>query len=142
MVNATCLTAARDSVLGAAGWNARDDGLIGAPEVRVVVGAEAHSTVFKALGLIGLGRNQVTRLAVDEQGAVRAPGFGDLDELVGPTIVCLQAGNVNSGASDDFVPLIDWAHAPRRVGTRRWRFRPLGCRRSRSARAGGRCRGG
>lgn len=106
MANATCLAAARDQVLADAGWNSIDDGLIGAPHVDVVVGAEAHSTVFKALGVIGLGRDRVRRLPVNPQGAVDAV---ELPDLMGPAIVCLQAGNVNSGASDDFRRLIEWA---------------------------------
>lgn len=108
MANATCLAAARDRVLASVGWDVRSDGLIGAPAIDVVVGEEAHSTLFKALGIIGLGRDRVRRLRVDDQGAVVA---SELPSLAGPTIVCLQAGNVNSGASDDFEPLIEWAHA-------------------------------
>ncbi|HEV3361914.1 MAG TPA: pyridoxal-dependent decarboxylase [Pseudonocardiaceae bacterium] len=105
--NSTCLAVARDQVLIRAGWNALADGLLGAPPVRVVVGEEAHPSVFKALGLIGLGRDRAIRLPVDEQGRIIPR---DLPKLGGPTIVCLQAGNVNSGASDPFEPLIDWAH--------------------------------
>jgi len=70
------------------------------------VGGEAHTTVVKALGLVGLGRDRALRLPVDHQGRIVASG---LPELRGPAIVCLQAGNVNSGASDPFVPLIEWA---------------------------------
>ena len=106
MANATCLCAARDSVLLDAGWNARDDGLLGAPDVTVVVGEEAHSTLFKALGIAGLGRDRVRRLPVDSQGAVIGEGLPDVS---GPLILCLQAGNVNSGASDCFEPLVRWA---------------------------------
>ncbi len=107
MANATALAAARDRVLADVGWDARDDGLVGAPPVTVVVGAEAHSTVHKALGLVGLGRRRVVTLPVDPQGRI-VPG--DLPALAGPAIVCLQAGNVNSGASDPFGPLAAWAH--------------------------------
>lgn len=108
MANATCLAAARDAVLSQAGWDAGAFGLTGSPPVRVVAGAEAHASVFKALRLIGLGRDCALRLPVDDQGRIRASGLPDLP---GPSIVCLQAGNVNSGASDPFVPLIDWARA-------------------------------
>jgi glutamate/tyrosine decarboxylase-like PLP-dependent enzyme len=107
MANATALAAARDRVLAAADWDAGEDGLVGAPPVTVVVGAEAHATVHKALGLVGLGRRRVVTLPVDDQGRI-VPA--DLPALSGPAIVCLQAGNVNSGASDPFRPLIDWAH--------------------------------
>jgi glutamate/tyrosine decarboxylase-like PLP-dependent enzyme len=107
MANATCLATARDAVLSRAGWDAAGLGLVGAPPVQVAVGAEVHATVVKALGLVGLGRERALRLPVDDQGRVIASG---LPELRGPAIVCLQAGNVNSGASDPFVPLIEWAH--------------------------------
>lgn len=108
MANATCLAAARDTVLSAAGWDAAGDGLVGAPPVQVVVGEEAHNTVFKALGFLGLGRRRAVRLPVDSQGRIVAR---DLPHLQGPAIVCLQAGNVNGGASDPFEPLVDWAHS-------------------------------
>ena len=106
MANATGLAAARDSVLAGAGWDAASDGLVGAPPVTVVVGDEVHMAVGKALGLVGLGRNRATRLGVDDQGRIRP---SNLPALSGPAIVCLQAGNVNSGASDPFPPLIEWA---------------------------------
>jgi glutamate/tyrosine decarboxylase-like PLP-dependent enzyme len=105
--NNTCLAVARDQVLRRAGWDAVADGLIGAPPVQVVVGDEVHPTVLKGLGLIGLGRDRALRLPVDEQGRIIPR---DLPRLTGPAIVVLQAGNVNSGASDPFEPLIDWAH--------------------------------
>ncbi len=110
MANATCLAAARDATLKQAGWDATALGLIGAPEVTVVVGAEAHTTVHKALGLVGLGRERVVRLPVDDQGRVLAESLPD---IAPPAIVCLQAGNVNSGAFDPFRPLIEWAHGRR-----------------------------
>jgi glutamate/tyrosine decarboxylase-like PLP-dependent enzyme len=106
MANATCLAAARDAVLTRHGWDAAGQGLIGAPPVTVVVGGEVHSTVRKALGIIGLGRDRATVLPVDGQGRIDP---SDLPELAGPAIVCLQAGNVNTGASDPFLPLIEWA---------------------------------
>jgi glutamate/tyrosine decarboxylase-like PLP-dependent enzyme len=108
MANATCLAAARDAVLSQAGWDAGALGLAGSPPVRVIAGAEAHAAVFKALHLIGLGRDSALRLPVDGQGRIRG---SSLPDLPGPSIVCLQAGNVNSGASDPFGPLIDWARA-------------------------------
>jgi glutamate/tyrosine decarboxylase-like PLP-dependent enzyme len=106
MANATCLAAARDAVLTRHGWDAASQGLAGAPPVTVVVGAEVHTTVRKALGLIGLGRDRATVLPVDRQGSIEA---GVLPRLDAPAIVCLQAGNVNTGASDPFGPLIEWA---------------------------------
>src|SRR5215469_7550516 len=96
MANATCLAAARDAVLSRHGWDAAGLGLTGAPPVTVVVGAEVHTTVVKALGLIGLGRDRAVVLPADGQGRIEVR---DLPALSGPTIVCLQAGNVNTGAS-------------------------------------------
>ena len=106
MANATCLAAARDAVLDGVGWDALGMGLVGAPPVTVLVGEEAHTTLLKALGLVGLGRDRVIRLPVDDQGRVRPV---NLPSATSPTILCLQAGNVNSGASDPFDELIDWA---------------------------------
>ena len=106
MANATCLAAARDSVLSRSGWDAAGLGLAGAPPITVVVGAEVHAAIRKALGLIGLGRERVTMLPADGQGRIDPSG---LPALRPPAIVCLQAGNVNTGASDPFLPLIGWA---------------------------------
>ena len=106
MANAACLAAARDAVLARHGWDAAGQGLVGAPPVTVVVGAEVHATVRKALGLVGLGRDRATVLPADGQGRIDPRALPALD---GPALVCLQAGNVNSGASDPFMPLIDWA---------------------------------
>jgi glutamate/tyrosine decarboxylase-like PLP-dependent enzyme len=106
MANVACLATARDQVLARHGWDAADQGLVGAPPITVVVGAEAHATVRKALGLVGLGRGRARPLPVDGQGRIVPRG---LPALNGPVIVCLQAGNVNSGASDPFIPLLAWA---------------------------------
>ena len=107
MANAACLAAARDAVLAGHGWDAAGQGLVGAPPVTVVAGAQAHTTVRKALGLVGLGRDRALLLPADAQGRIEARG---LPVLTGPALVCLQAGNVNTGASDPFGPLIEWAH--------------------------------
>ena len=108
MANFTCLAAARHAVLKQAGWDVEADGMFGAPPVTVVVGEEAHSTLFKSLGLVGFGRNRVVRVPVDKQGRMRADLFPDLS---GPTIVCLQAGNVNTGAFDPALQIIPKAKA-------------------------------
>jgi glutamate/tyrosine decarboxylase-like PLP-dependent enzyme len=108
MANTTCLATARDAVLTRHGWDAAGQGLVGAPPVTVVVGAEVHTTVRKALGIVGLGRDRALVLPVDGNGRIEARY---LPKLSGPAIVCLQAGNVNTGASDPFGPLIDWARA-------------------------------
>jgi glutamate/tyrosine decarboxylase-like PLP-dependent enzyme len=97
MANFAALAAARHAVLLKAGWNVEEDGLIGAPPVRVVVGDEVHASVLKALSLLGLGRARVERAPVDAQGRMRADA---LPNLSGATIVCIQAGNVNTGAFD------------------------------------------
>ena len=108
MANFTALAAARHHVLTQAGWPVEADGLFGAPPIHVVVGAEAHPTLFKSLGLLGLGRSRVTRVPVDGQGRMRADR---LPAFRGPTIVCLQAGNVNTGSFDPFESIIPAAHA-------------------------------
>lgn len=107
MANFTALAAARHTLLARAGWNVEADGLFGAPPIRVVVGAEAHPTLFKALGLLGLGRNRVVRVPVDDQGRFRVDAMPNLDSM---TIVCLQAGNINTGAFDPFAEVCARAH--------------------------------
>ena len=97
MANFAALAAARRAVLLKAGWNVEEDGLIGAPPLRVVVGDEVHASVLKALSLLGLGRARVERAPVDAQGRMLADA---LPNLSGATIVCIQAGNVNTGAFD------------------------------------------
>ena len=97
------LAAARDSLLARVGWNIEADGLFGAPPITVIAGAEAHAALFKALGIIGLGRRRIVKIPADSQGRMRAEA---LPSLSGPTIVCLQAGNVNTGAFDPFQEII------------------------------------
>ena len=108
MANFSCLVAARHAVLARVGWDVEADGLFGAPPVTVVVGGEAHSALIKALGMAGFGRNRVVRAPVDDQGRIRPETFPALN---GPTIVCLQAGNVNTGAFDPATELISLARA-------------------------------
>lgn len=97
MANFSALAAARHALLERAGWDVEGDGLFGAPPITVVIGDEAHSSLIKALGMVGLGRNRVVRVPVDGQGRMRADALPHLDDR---TIVCLQAGNVNTGAFD------------------------------------------
>ena len=97
MANFSALAAARHAVLSRVGWNVEAHGLIGAPPLTIIIGEEAHPTVFKSLGLLGLGRNRVVRVPVDSQGRMRAQS---LPSIIGPTIICTQAGNVNTGAFD------------------------------------------
>jgi glutamate/tyrosine decarboxylase-like PLP-dependent enzyme len=106
--NFTALAAARGAVLHRAGWDVEARGLFGAPEITVITSAESHPSVSKALGTLGLGRERVTRLPVDDQGRIIADS---LPPIYGPAIVCIQAGNVNSGAFDPALRLIEWAHA-------------------------------
>lgn len=108
MANLTALAAARHAELAAAGWDVNERGLFGAPEITVFVGEEVHASLLKALALLGLGRARVRHLPVDGQGRIRATALPKID---GPTIICLQAGNVNTGASDPFLPLTEWGRA-------------------------------
>jgi glutamate/tyrosine decarboxylase-like PLP-dependent enzyme len=92
------LAAARSALLAREGWNVEEDGLFGAPPIDVVVGEEYHASMQKALSMVGLGKNRVTRIPTDSEGRMRA------DKLPGKissrTIICIQAGNVNTGAFD------------------------------------------
>jgi glutamate/tyrosine decarboxylase-like PLP-dependent enzyme len=106
MASFSALAAARHTVLERAGWNVEADGLFGAPPVTVVVGEEVHITVLKALGMLGLGRNRVVRVPADGQGRMRVQ---ELPRIAGPTIVCTQAGNVNSGAFDPVAQICERA---------------------------------
>ena len=99
VAHVTGLAAARSALLAQVGWNVEADGLFGAPPITVVVGAEAHPSLYKALGIIGLGRDRVVTVPVDSQGRMRAD---ELPTTSAPTIVCVQAGNVNTGAFDPF----------------------------------------
>jgi glutamate/tyrosine decarboxylase-like PLP-dependent enzyme len=103
VANFTALAAARNGVLARAGWSVEADGLFGAPAITVIAGAEAHPTVLKSLGMLGLGRGRIVRVPVDGQGRMRADALPDIS---GPTIVLLQAGNVNTGSFDPFEPII------------------------------------
>ncbi len=95
--NFVCICAARHELLKRAGWDAEADGLFGAPPFKVIVGDEVHTSVLKALSLAGLGRNRVQRVPTDAQGRMIAAALPPLDAN---TLLCLQAGNVNTGAFD------------------------------------------
>jgi len=99
VANFVALAAARHGVLARVGWKVEADGLFGAPPIHVVVGEEAHPTLIKSLGLLGLGRTRVTRIPVDAQGRMRVDALPPA--FPGPTIICVQVGNVNTGACDD-----------------------------------------
>jgi glutamate/tyrosine decarboxylase-like PLP-dependent enzyme len=112
--NLCALAAARHSLLGTIGWNVEARGLFGAPEITVLAGAEVHPSATKALGILGLGRSRFVTVPVDGMGRMRAdciPAFS------GPTLICTQAGNVNTGAFDPIGeivrrtrPLGAWVH--------------------------------
>jgi glutamate/tyrosine decarboxylase-like PLP-dependent enzyme len=108
MANFCGLAAARHALLARAGWDVENDGLFGAPPITVVVGDEVHASLLKALGLLGLGRSRIVRVPVDAQGRMRADALPHLDAM---TILCLQAGNVNTGAFDPAAAICPQARA-------------------------------
>jgi glutamate/tyrosine decarboxylase-like PLP-dependent enzyme len=110
MANFCGLAAARHALLERAGWDVENDGLFGAPPITVIIGDEAHSSLIKALGMVGLGRNRVLRVPVDGQGRMRADALPHLNDM---TILCLQAGNVNTGAFDPAGAICPEARAAR-----------------------------
>ena len=97
MANFTGLVTARHAILSRAGWDVEADGMFGAPPIEVVVGAEVHASMLKALGMAGFGRKRLTIVEADGQGRMRADKLPRVSER---TIVCIQAGNVNTGAFD------------------------------------------
>jgi glutamate/tyrosine decarboxylase-like PLP-dependent enzyme len=107
MASFSGLAAARSAILHRAGWNVEEDGLFGAPEIRVVVGAEVHVSLLRALTLLGLGRSRVITVPADGQGRMRADALPALDDR---TVVCIQAGNVNTGAFDPAGEICARAH--------------------------------
>ncbi len=107
MASFTAIAAARHAVLERAGWKIEDDGYVGAPPIAVVVSDESHVTIFASLQMLGLGRARVHRVAADDQGRMRADKLREtLAGIDGPTIVCAQAGNVNTGAFDPLPEIV------------------------------------
>jgi len=114
MANFTALAAARHGVLAKTGWDVERQGLQGAPPVTVITHGGSHITVYASLQMLGLGREgeRVRKVAADDQGRMQPEALREaLAGLDGPVIVCMQAGNVNSGAFDPFEELISIAHA-------------------------------
>jgi glutamate/tyrosine decarboxylase-like PLP-dependent enzyme len=107
MANFSGLAAARTALLTRAGWDVEERGLFGAPPIHVVVGDEVHVSVLKALSMLGFGRSRVTRVPVDAQGRMHPDQLPQFDDR---TIVCVQAGNVNSGAFDPAAEVCSRAH--------------------------------
>lgn len=112
IANFTCLAAARGEVLRRVGWDVESDGLFGAPPIHVVVGEEAHSTVFSGLRYLGLGAKRIVSVASDEQGRMRTDAFKRaIEKLDAPIIAIAQAGHINSGSFDAFPEIAEAAHA-------------------------------
>ncbi len=128
MAHMTALAAARHHVLAGAGWDMNRDGLQGAPRIRVLVGEHRHVTIDRALRYLGIGTAQIEPIAADVQGRLRADALRDA--LAGnhaPTIVCAQAGDVNTGAFDPLGEIADavegtnaWLHVDGAFGL--WAF--------------------
>jgi glutamate/tyrosine decarboxylase-like PLP-dependent enzyme len=107
MADVTALAAARNAVLRKAGWDVERDGLFSAPPITVIVGEEVHATMLKALALLGFGRGRVHTVPTDSQGRMR-PSL--VPCVSGPAIICVQVGNVNTGACDPVGEICDMAH--------------------------------
>jgi glutamate/tyrosine decarboxylase-like PLP-dependent enzyme len=127
MANFSALAAARAALLKRRGWDVEEDGLFEAPPIQVVVGEEAHVSLLKALSLLGLGRSRVISVPTDSQGRMRADMLPQLNEH---TLVCIQAGNVNTGAFDPAKEICSRAHEAgawrHSVGACGWCFRAVG----------------
>lgn len=114
VAHVVCLAAARRAMLAREGWDVDEDGLAGSPPITVVVSEESHPTLFKALGVLGLGRRRVVAIPTDSQGRMNASA---MPRLTGPVILCTQVGNVNTGSCDPVADIIDrvrssgtWVH--------------------------------
>lgn len=104
------LAAARSALLKRQGWNVEEDGLFGAPPIHVIVGDEVHVSLLKALSMLGLGRSRVVKVPSDSQGRMRPDALPKIDAS---TLLCIQSGNVNSGAFDPARELCAAAHQAR-----------------------------
>jgi glutamate/tyrosine decarboxylase-like PLP-dependent enzyme len=112
VANGTCLAAARTATLLAAGWDADADGLFGAPPVHVFIGADAHSSLFSSLQLIGFGYRRVVKVETDDQGRMLPAALdAAMHGRDGPKIVIAQAGQINTGAFDPFAEIATIAGA-------------------------------
>lgn len=121
MATFTCLAAGRNHVLGQARWDVEADGLQGAPPIHVVVKSERHTTVPRALRYLGLGSRAAVEVASDGQGRMDPAALRDrLGGLDGPTLVCTEAGNVNTGSFDPFGEIADAAAEHRDAGNPTW----------------------
>jgi glutamate/tyrosine decarboxylase-like PLP-dependent enzyme len=110
VANFVCLAAARSEVLRRVGWDVEADGMFGAPPINVLIGADAHATVFSGLKYLGLGAKRVTTIATDDAGRMRPAAFAAaLKAASGPVIAIAQAGQINTGASDPFAEIASMA---------------------------------
>lgn len=112
MAHVTCLAAARNAVLAQAGWDVEQRGLVGAPRVRIVTGDQRHGTIERAVRLLGLGRDCIVDIPVAANGQLTAATLEPVlaAEPGTPTIVLLQAGDLNTGSFDPFDEVIPVAH--------------------------------
>ncbi|MFK8012921.1 MAG: aspartate aminotransferase family protein [Marinicellaceae bacterium] len=106
VANFTALAAARNLIFKNAGWDVESDGLIGAPDLHIIISEESHPTVYKSLAMLGLGRNRVTKVMTDDQGRIDMNHFPEIKDN---TIIITQAGNINSGACDPISSICDLA---------------------------------
>lgn len=121
MATFTCLAAARDHILRESGWDVEADGLQGAPRVNVVVKSEGHSTVLRALRYLGLGESTAVEVPCDDQSRIDSVILEKtLADMSGPTIVCVEAPNINTGAFDPFHEVADATDGHRERGNPTW----------------------
>jgi glutamate/tyrosine decarboxylase-like PLP-dependent enzyme len=121
MANFTCLAAARDYVLRESGWDVETDGLQGAPKVNLVVKSETHSTITRAFRYLGLGASTAVAVVCDDQARLDPESLDrTLAEIEGPTIVCIEAANINTGSFDAFDAVADAAGRHRERGNPTW----------------------
>jgi glutamate/tyrosine decarboxylase-like PLP-dependent enzyme len=111
MANFTALAAARFEVLKRAGWNVEEEGLVGAPRVRVLAGEQAHFTISTATRMLGMGTRSLRPVPTDDEGRIVPDELRRvLDEDEGPAIVCAQAGSIETGATDPLDEVVAAAH--------------------------------
>lgn len=112
MASYTCLSAARMEMLRRVGWDIEQEGMAGSPPITVILGEEAHSTIFAGLKYLGFGERNLVKVAVDRNGAIIAGAFAEaMARVSGPVIAIAQAGHINSGSFDPFVEIAKIAQA-------------------------------
>lgn len=111
VANAQAIIAARDALLARQGWDIGENGLFGAPDIPVIIGADAHSAPMAGVRYAGLGLGRATRVDTDDQGRIRLDALADaLTDCKTPPLVILQAGQINTGAFDPFAQAIPMVH--------------------------------